>query len=170
MNTKYLHWSICILTGVRIRLALDLDYSDATYNLIDFGTLSSFEFYLGNLTACLPLLAPAISKIASSMQGGVFSNAFSWPRRSTRRLISKVSGSKSLKDTKLGDVSNTSDDQGFERFDDLGYPLVNNPHVKNNVTASFDDDPLPPLPRQTHQDIQVTSGFSSYSNKVSNSV
>lgn len=169
MNTKYLHYSICILTGVRIQLALDLDYSDATYSLIDFGTLSSFEFYLGNLTACLPLLAPAISKIASSMQEGVFSNAFSWPRRSTKRLISRVSGSKSLKDTK-GDVSDTSGDQGFEHFDDLGYPLVNNPHVKNNVTASFDDDPLPPLPRQTHQDIKVTSGFSSFSNKVSDLV
>ena len=170
MNTKNLHHSICVLTGVRIQLALDLDYSDATYNLIDFGTLSSFEFYLGNFTACLPLLSPAVSKIASSMQEGVFSNAFSWSKRSTRRLMSKVSGSKSLKDTKLGNVSDTSGDQGFERIDDLGYPLVSNPHVKNNVTASFDDGHLPPLPRQTHQAIQVTSGFSSYSNKVSNIV
>ena len=168
MSTKCLHNSICILTGVRIQLALHLDYSDAPYNLIDFGTLSSFEFYLGNLTACLPLLAPAISKIASNMQGDVFSNAFSWPRRSTRRLIIKVSGSRSPKDTKFGDVSDSSGNQGFKHIDDLGYPLVNHPHVKNNVTASFDDDPLPPLPRQTHQDIQVTSGFSSSSNKVSN--
>ena len=153
MSTKYLHCSICILTGVRIQLALDLDYSDVTYNIIDFGTLSSLEFYLGNVTACLPLLAPAISKIASSMQGGVFSNAVPWPRRSTRRLTSKVSGSKSLKDTELGLVSDTSGDQGFEPVDDeLGCPLVNNSHVNNNVTASSDDDPLPPLPRQTNQD------------------
>ena len=170
VNTKYLHRSICVLTGVRIQLALHLDYSDATYNLIDFGLLSYFEFYLGNITACLPLLSPAISQIASSMQEGVFSNAFSWPRHSTRRLISKVSGSKSLKDTNAGNVPDTSGDQGFERIDDLGYPLVSNPHVKNNVTASFDDDPLPPLPRQIHQDIHVTSGFSSYSNKIPNNV
>ena len=170
MNTKQLQYSICILTGVRMKLALDLDYSDATYNFIDFGLVSSFEFYLGILTACLPLLSPAISKISSSVQGSVFSNAFSWPRRSTRRLISKTSGSKSLKDTKSGNVSDTSGDHGSERFEDLGYPLVNNPHLKNNAAASFDYDALPPLPRQTHHDIQVTSDFTSYSNKASTMV
>lgn len=170
MEAEQVHHSICILTGVRIKLALGVNYSDATYGLIDFGTLSSFEFYLGNLTACLPLLSPAISKISSSMKGGLFSSAFSWTRRSTRRLVSKGSRNKSLKDTKLRNASDTSGEHEFERLDDLGYPLVNNPHVQNDAIASFDNDPQPQIPGQTHQAIQVTSGFSLQSSKPSDMV
>lgn len=169
MDAKQPQYSICILTGVRIKLALAIDYSDATYNLIDFGLLSSFEFYLGNLTACLPLLAPAISKISSSMKGSVFSEAFFWTRRSTRRLISR-SSRKSLKDTSFDKASGNSGEHAFERLDDLGYPLVNNPHLQNDVTASFDNGPLPDLPKQTPQAIQVISGFSLQSNKPSEMV
>ena len=117
---------ICVLTGVRIKLSLDVDYGDETYSVEDFGILSSFEFYLGNITACLPLLSPALSELSSNIHG-MASSVVNLSRTSRRRLVNSDGNTRIYTDAQSGHGSGT---QALPQYNDHSYPLVQDPHLK----------------------------------------
>ena len=116
-----------------MKLSLDVDYSDETHSIVNFGLLSSFEFYLGNVTACLPLLSPAISRVHASLRNGLLST-----RRSTRRLLSKGSLNRVYPGPpKFFNRSESSDGRGLQQAHKGWYPLGENTAIKRKTSTTL---------------------------------
>lgn len=104
------------------------------------------------------------------MKVGALVNGFSWTKRSSKRRLSKGSRYTTFVGTKFRNTFDTPGEQGLERHDDIGYPLVNNPYVKNDAVASWDQSSPPPMPAPIERGIRVTSNFSVQSSKASSIV
>lgn len=122
------------ITSVRVKLTIDNknsdpNNSDPDYTWVVFGLFTTLEYYLGIITACLPLLPPVGSRIAASFHDSIFSNALSWTRLSTWRLLSRWNGSKSL---------NLSETATFQPVHHNGYthPTLDQPEPEDKTTAS----------------------------------
>lgn len=126
--------SICILTAVRLKLTVDLDFDDLSYSVMDFAMLSALELYLGCTNACLPLLSPVISLITKDRKFALFSNSFLWARRSTRRLLSKeLTNTNSVKQRNTS-RSNSSSRQHLDNRDDTRFPLRDTHEFPSSMT------------------------------------
>ena len=65
---------ICILSGVRLKFVLAIDYSDFTYTIVDFAIFGALEPLLAIISACLPILQPVLAKLSDKIP-------LSWSRK-----------------------------------------------------------------------------------------
>lgn len=58
--------SICIITTLRVRYIVDLDYSNTTKSFASVGLLAILEPLLGIVNACLPVMRPVLQKFSKT--------------------------------------------------------------------------------------------------------
>ena len=126
---------MCLITLVRLILVFRIDYNDETYTWIIFGMFTTLEFYLGIITACLPLLPPVGAEIVKTFHDSKLSSLLSRSRTSTWRIWT---GSRSKSDTlgqKSTDDSLSGNPQHHHHRNSTYYPLEDRPSQGSLTTT-----------------------------------
>lgn len=83
---------VCIVTIVRLVLVVHINYADETYTWITFGMFTTLEFYLGIVTASLPLLPPVGKRVSELFVDSSLASILFRVRSSIRHLWPWESG------------------------------------------------------------------------------
>lgn len=151
---------VCLVTVVRLVLLATTDYENGeTTPWLVIGIFTTMEFYLGIITACLPLLPPVGSHIAKTFRESRLQDAFLWSFTSLRQLWSSRSSEGSLSRPKSGDKLVQGDrwHAPYGPYTPLQVPHLENPD-SNASLATQNPHPVSD-PIQPGKGIVKTSGY-----------
>lgn len=123
---------ICILCAVRLKYVLELDPSDPTWTVNEFGIFGAIEPLLGIISACLPVLPPVLQRI----RGNSISPRYI-QKATHEKTSSNVPDRGWMKSTFGTEFSNAP---LFSGLDDHTYPLID---LQNKTTRTIVADDLP---------------------------
>ena len=141
--------SICLLCGIRLKFVLELDPSDPTWTVVNFGLFGAIEPMLGIISASLPILPPVILKLKDGLV------LFKKQPIHTRRGPANHSKNLQWVDGVLRtEHPNTSH---FNRLDDNLYSLKDNPHSRSRFLSSNSYDARTERTKDPENAIRVTT-------------
>lgn len=123
-RTFYRKLSICVITILRIKTLYDLDLTDITYSVAQMAMWSSLEPLLGIISACLPVIYPALRDLCAH-------KVFAWQDSSTNSDRSCHPWRRGHGES--GGAQATT--KSFQRLDDHTFPLRDGCGISNKIAG-----------------------------------